>query len=84
MLARGDDDSGGGANLDFSVVSRIKAETNCSALQREVDTRKRQTIYAERGSISAINGERSVAYMKLADDRMQEIGCWFVHGVPGP
>ena len=67
MLAGCHDDSGGGANLDPSVVSRIKAETNCSALQREFDIAD-----ANR----AINGARSVAYMKLADDRMREIGCY--------
>lgn len=59
-------DGGGGANLPASVVSRIEAETNCPALQREFDNAE-----ANR----AINGERAVAYMKMAEDRMREIGC---------
>ena len=58
--------SGGEADRPGSpeVYERIAGLEDCAALQQEFDTAE------------ANGGETGTAYMKAADERMQELGCY--------
>lgn len=56
-----------------AVSERIRTETDCATLQQEFDTASDNFDRAEPGSPAA---DASLAYMNLADDRMQEVGCY--------
>lgn len=46
------------------VLERIGGMEDCTALQQEFDT------------ADASSGEAATAYMKAADERMREVGCY--------
>lgn len=53
--------------------ARIRAMTDCAALQEAFDTAAANFDRAQKGTPQS---GWSVAYMKTADERMEEIGCY--------
>jgi hypothetical protein len=69
--------SGGDGPLPTSaaVISRIRSLTDCDELQREFDTAaENHDIQSDRGNLTLMRV--SSAYMSVADDRMDTIGCY--------
>lgn len=58
-----------------SVYDAIAAETDCQALQESFD-RAEATSKREGGTAEWSWSEIGLAYMKAADERMEEIGCY--------
>jgi hypothetical protein len=58
---------------DPGVYERIAASEDCAALQKEFDTASANHDRAEAGSDQ---GGGAPAYMKAADERMGEVGCY--------
>jgi hypothetical protein len=56
-----------GVLLSPEVVDRVGSSNDCVYLQEQFDIADQN---------QAINRERSLEYMHLADDRMKEIGCY--------
>lgn len=56
-----------------AVFERIEAESDCAKLQGEFDTAEANHKSAEPGSPAAL---AATEYMKAADERMQEVGCY--------
>lgn len=53
------------------VYQRLALETNCSALQNEFNTAEENL-----GTPGTPQYQWGLGYMKAADDRMREIGCY--------
>jgi hypothetical protein len=58
---------------DPGVYERIAGLNDCDALQGEFDTADANHQRAEGGSEQA---RAATAYMKAADERMREVGCY--------
>jgi hypothetical protein len=56
-----------------AVYKRIKAETNCTALQGEFDVAMRQVDARKPGDA---HRDMSLSYAEAADKRMRSIGCY--------
>ncbi len=56
-----------------SVYSRIESETDCAALQEEFDQAMEN---AEAREPDDSLREVSLSYAKVADERMNEVGCY--------
>lgn len=56
-----------------AVYDRIDGLTDCTQLQTEFDTASANYDRAEAGSSQAL---AATAYMKAADARMKEVGCY--------
>jgi hypothetical protein len=58
-----------------SVYDAIEAETDCQTLQESFD-RAEVTSKREGGTAQWTWSEIGIAYMKAADERMEEVGCY--------
>jgi hypothetical protein len=56
-----------------AVYSRIDRMTDCAALQAEFDTASANNYREEPGSASF---QATLGYMRAADNRMEEVGCY--------